>query len=167
MYTATLTGAASSLPDLPLPISYISASLKRTGRDYIQFVCGGALHLVDDVIARQTGEELILYHDGSEIARVNFNDFDYAEGARSGSITLSGYKQVTYSGSAQTVDTVIEYDGDFDNPTANKRLVIGWEYLGVIYPDDTVTWNGKSLTVDTLLFSLGAQGARVEIKEEP
>lgn len=168
MFTATLTGAANSLPDLALPISYVSASLKRTGRDYVQFVCGGALNVIlADVIARQTGEELILYMDGSEVCRVNFNTLDYAEGATSGSITLSGYKQVSRTGSAQTVATVAEYSGDFDDPTANKSMIIGWESLGVIYPDDTVTWSGKSLTVDTLLFSLSAQGARVEIKEEP
>jgi hypothetical protein len=169
-YYCTLTGAADGLSDLTIPISSFQAS-KRTGEStYLSVVVPGMTYA--EQIADRSNGELVIYMayllDGveslrEEILRVELEQINPQEGARSRSITLIGHKTVTYDSRAVSIQGCnYKYTSGgsrgFRFPQADPYLNPG-DALTVIDTDD-------ALTVDYITYAISARGAKfMEVRE--
>jgi hypothetical protein len=105
IYTLILTGAADSLPDILLSCSSFQARRRSASPSYLQVVVPTLAQLAD-IEARPNGQIVITAQlrfpggaetDPQEISRVNFETLRYDEGARSSSLTLTGFRQQTFA----------------------------------------------------------------------
>jgi hypothetical protein len=169
-YYCILTGAADGLSDLTIPISSFQAS-KRTGEStYLSVVVPGMAYA--EQIADRSNGEVVIYMayllDGveslrEEILRVELEQINPQEGARSRSITLIGHKTVTYDARAVSIQGCnYKYTSGgsrgFRFPQADPYLNPG-DALTVIDTDD-------ALTVDYITYAISARGAKfMEVRE--
>ena len=169
-YYCTLTGAADGLSDLTIPISSFQAS-KRTGESTYLSVIVPGMEQAEEIADRSNGE-LVIYMayllDGveslrEEILRVDLEQINPQEGARSRSITLIGHKTVTYDSRAASIQGCnYKYTSNgsrgFRFPQADPYLNPG-DALTVIDTDD-------ALTVDYITYAISARGAKfMEVRE--
>lgn len=167
LYTCVLTGS----PDLTLPISSISIRKRDAEPSYCSVVVpalsDGATDFVTEIDARSNGElvisQTIHYLDGGsatgEIIRVDLEDVNSSEGARSRSIVLSGHST---------------------NVTAPKqKTVIGSSFRGVtngqrrfraavdfdLNPGDTADVDAEQFIVEAVTITIGSAQRVMEFSE--
>ena len=169
-YYCTLTGAADGLSDLTIPISSFQAT-KRTGESTYLSVSVPGVAQAEEIADRSNGE-LVIYMayllDGveslrEEILRVELEQINPQEGARSRSINLIGHKTVTYDARAVAVQGCnYKYTSGgsrgFRFPQADPYLNPG-DALTVVDTEDV-------LTVDYITYAISAKGAKfMEVRE--
>ena len=169
-YYCTLTGTADGLSDLTIPISSFQAT-KRTGESTYLSVSVPGVAQAEDIADRSNGE-LVIYMayllDGveslrEEILRVELEQINPQEGARSRSINLIGHKTVTYDARAVSVQGCnYKYTSGgsrgFRFPQADPYLNPG-DALTVVDTEDV-------LTVDYITYAISAKGAKfMEVRE--
>ena len=167
---AVLTGAPDGVADLPLIIRSFSGSIRDAGEDQLTIVCPYVDGLPEAIDARPNGD-LLLYigtRDSagtetlSQLIDVNLSDVRPDYGPRSWTITLAGYKGVTYDApSAHTLP-----DSTYYSTTSGKRRVrTNGPIDSSIKPGDTVTVRGAVWTVGSLSYSASRGRAQTEIAE--
>jgi hypothetical protein len=102
-WSAILTGAPDSLPDLDLTVFNLQATLRSSTGSFMQVVV--PMDQIDDINARTNGNITIyktLLPDGSpvELYTVNFNGSRSDVGARSRRLTISGRSEAAFPGPA-------------------------------------------------------------------
>jgi len=169
-YYCKLTGDPDGLSDLTIPISSFQAT-KRTGESTFLSVSVPGMSLAGDIADRSNGEiviDMAYLLDGveslrEEILRVELEQINPQEGARSRTITLSGHKTTTYDARAVSIQGAnYKYTSDgslgFRFPQADPYLNPG-DALTVIDTDDV-------FTVDYITYAISARGAKfMEVRE--
>ena len=111
-YICTLTGS----PDIELPISYFQSRLRSGESSYLSVNIPGIDH-AEEIADRSNGEIIIevayliggTIRQQSEIIRVNLDDIKIYSGPINKSITLTGYKQETYTPKSIELEDHIYY----------------------------------------------------------
>ncbi|SCY44645.1 hypothetical protein [Desulfoluna spongiiphila] len=162
-YACTITGTENNLSDLVVPISSFRSRRRSGSPSYLQVVVPG-LDRYDDIVLRPAGDVVInmTYSMGEviisqgEIARVNMGTVNYQKSSQSGSITLSGSKQTTYT-SGKTVPLSNVTWSSFNSGTLRVGLAVPDLDLN---PGDTVAVGGLSFTAEliTTTVSISANG---------
>lgn len=171
-YSAILTGAPDSLPDLTLPPpSSLTAYLRSGEPSYYSLVLPGdaALALVDDMSERPNGEVVVTrtirYLDGSqdaaELLRYNVDAPRYDIGPNNRSVTLSGTKQTTNSTPQTRPITLVHQRTKQANGGRVWRASMG----NTVNPGDTATYAGESFQVDQVALSISPREQYMEIRE--
>lgn len=166
-YRATLTGAPDGETDLVLPISNAQATLRTSGEDYLTITVPAGAQYATGIYDRQNGE-IVLDHlatssDGavvvSELARVNLQDIREDTGARSESVTLTGYKSVNYSDTSTKQVDDITYRS-VSNGTVRWRSGVD----PALKPGMTADNGAESFLIDTIAIALGRTQSVLELQ---
>lgn len=171
VYLLTLTGTADSLPDITLSMSSWQARVRSGTQSFLQVVVP-SLTALADIESRPNADLVIeggiLLSDGAiieraELARVNFDTLRYDQGARSASITLTGYKQTTYLPSPAPVTlTGIQLFSVSGSGQRRVRARIDFS----LHPGSDVAVQGSQWTVGEILYIVGARQAYMEVTEQ-
>ncbi len=171
-YTALLTGAPDSLPDLTLPgLASLQANLRDGSPSYFSTSLPGdaALAIISNIDARPNGEVVVTrhlnYRDGSQsssdLLRFNLDAVRYDLGPNNRSVTLSGSKQTT-NGSPQTREVVLVHQ-----KTRGADGLRTWRasMANTITAGDTASYGGETFVVRQIDLRLSPREAYMEIRE--
>ena len=164
VYIFTLTGD----PDVEIPISSFQSRLRSGSDTYLSVVVPG-FEFASDIDDRSDGQmviEAVNLIDGvirkrNEVVRVNLSTIRIDEGPNNKKITLTGYRQKTY-----TPKTV-----ELKNPTY-KLLNDGKlryrfsEHNQSLNPGDTVTISGDSFAANVISYYVAVSGGKAETRME-
>ncbi len=166
-YEFVLTGTADGLSDVTIPISSFQCRLKSGAPSYLSVVIPG-LDYAAAIAARPNGDLQVYmierYRGGhrirEKIAEVDLDDVRIDKGTGSKSITLTGYRTVTYDPKAMTLEGAA-----YGSTIGGKRR---YRCLSNLYlnPGDTVTVDDETFTADeiTMAFSVGQKTMEVTEK---
>ena len=154
-YTLTLTGGADSLPDLPLPLANWQAVARLAGSTYLTCTVPFAPAIEAGVNARAHGTLIVRQHlhyaDRVLSADLVAAPWDAAPridvGARSASITLSGYAPEVVRAAKSTSVRGVSYRRS-DGSGVTLRCAI--DLLAA--PGDTVDYGGDMLLADQITY---------------
>jgi hypothetical protein len=163
-WSAVLTGAPDSLPDLELIALNFQATLRSSTASFIQVVL--PLSQLDDVIARSNGDIVInktLLPDGApvELYTVNFNDVRTDEGARSSKLTISGRSEAAFPGPAAVTLAGVVSDG---LQSSGARTLAVSPFNDVL-PGDTVTYDAVATLIEIVEITGNNDGTSMRLAE--
>lgn len=158
-YSAKLTGAPDSLTDISLPISSFNARLRSARESYISIVVPHGGQFIEEIEARPNGE-IVIYQNASEIARVNFQDLRLDKGPTATTLTLSGYKQVTYSDPGSW-----SYSSHSYYSKSGGKSRVRMQANINIKPGDYMTVEGATFVVDTVTLIGSVNRVYMELAE--
>jgi hypothetical protein len=171
-YRCYLTGAADALTDLELPISSFQTRLAASPvpRAYLAVIVPGVDSYIDAINARANGrlkvDRIYNYLDGSlstfQMANVPFDTLNTNQGGRSGMTgTLTGFEE-TGAITAQAITLADPATRSSDNGGIRYRCRLDPR----VRPDDTVTINGETFAVESVIHIVDAKTAIMEVKEK-
>lgn len=166
-YTFTLTGAADGLEDIDMPISNFQAR-KRSGAPSYLSVTIPTFDYADQITARPNGTLKITLEVirnnvpvlNSVIADADFDNIIEYEGTSSKSLVLSGNKTESFvqkSIEIEKASYVQTSDGYYRYRLSEPNIYVN--------PNDEVTIDGNTFTVDELTYSVSTSGQTIEIAE--
>lgn len=170
VYRAYLTGDAETPPisDLELPLASFQSTRRNGESTYLFIVVPNPMPYIAGMNARLNGDVVI--QNGfalgdtetlTELLRVNFESFRYDLGARSGSASLSGHKQVTYSNPKTRRLLGISYKNVTDGLRRVRCEPDMW-----LNPGDTAdVGGGETFVVDAISYSVTPRQATMEVSE--
>ena len=105
VYSCILTGAGDGLSDLTMPISSFQAVMRDGDPSYLSVVVPSSVTYASDVAARANGDIVIskgyAFADGTtqmeEIIRADYESMQVHRGAKSDSLSITGYKTTSSS----------------------------------------------------------------------
>ena len=169
LWLFALTGAPDGLEDVDLPVSSIQMRRVSGRPSYVQVVVPNSLKWGDAVTNRPNGEMIVyrawLKSDGSlekhEVQRANQDTIRTDWGARSGKITLTGYKQTTYQNPTTINIGKVSYENISDGKTLIRTLP-----NHELNPLDTIQYGeGSSFQVDLISYWISASTQQMEVSE--
>lgn len=164
IYSCVLTGAADGLSDLTLPMSSFQAWMRDGAPSYLSVVVPSSVTYAADIAARSNGEIVISkgykFTDDTEqmeeIIRSNYDSIRVDRGARSDSLTMTGYKTTSSSAPKErTLDGVSYYGLQADG----KRRVRADFDLFLRVGDTAIYGDGATdyFVVGTISYFVGAE----------
>lgn len=164
VYLCVLTGAADGLSDLTLPMSSFQAWMRDGDPSYLSVVVPSSVTYAADIAARSNGEIVISkgykFTDDTEqmeeIIRSNYDSIRVDRGARSDSLTMTGYKTTSSSAPKErTLDGVSYYGLQADG----KRRVRADLDLFLRVGDTAIYGDGATdyFVVGTISYFVGAE----------
>lgn len=164
VYLCVLTGAADGLSDLTLPMSSFQAWMRDGAPSYLSVVVPSSVTYAADIAARSNGEIVISkgykFTDDTEqmeeIIRSNYDSIRVDRGARSDSLTMTGYKTTSSSAPKErTLDGVSYYGLQADG----KRRVRADLDLFLRVGDTAIYGDGATdyFVVGTISYFVGAE----------
>jgi len=164
-YFLVITGGPNGLPDIEVPMASFQAR-RRTGENTFLSVVIPSIDYVTDAEARPDGELVIQqgYVLGGDVVqrediiRVNFDGLSFDDGASKKSMTLTGYKQVTYPG--QTITLTGATYRSMRGGVLRYRLAEPYIFLN---PGDVVTIGTDTFTIGLMTYIVSVAQATVEL----
>lgn len=169
VYRAYLTGDAEDPPiaDLELPLASFQSRRRNGEQTYLSITVPNPTPYIDGINARLNGDIVIKsgYALGSienltELLRVNFGSFRYDLGATSGTASLSGHKQVTYSNPKTRTLAGISYKSVTDGVMRVRCEPDMW-----LAPGDTADIGDSTFVVDSISYTIKPTSATMEVQE--
>lgn len=165
-YEFTLTGAADSTTDVIIPISSFQARRRQDTPDYLAVVLPNEDY-ADEIIARTNGTlviEAVALVDDVEtlrevIATANFETIRTTRGARSRSVTLTGYKSNSHTNKLVVLHNASEYSLD------NGKITVTTDVDFYLNPGDTVSVEETTFTAGQVNYSISEQSQIMEVVE--
>jgi hypothetical protein len=163
-WSAILTGAPDSLPDLALNMFNMQATLRSSTASFMQVVVPMAQ--IDDITARANGNITIyktLLPDGSpvELYTVNFNSSRSDVGARSRRLTISGRSETAFPGpAAVTLVGVLS-----DNLQSSGARELDVSPFNDVLPGDTATYDAVATVIETVIITADSAGTTMRLTE--
>jgi hypothetical protein len=169
VYRCYLTGDKESPPitDLELPMASFQSRRRNGEQTYLSVIIPNPTPYIDGINARINGD--IVIYSGfavgdtetiTELLRVNFGNFRYDLGARSGSAQLIGHKQVTYTSPKTRALSGVSYQSVTDGVIRVRCEPDMW-----LNPGDTADINGNTFVVDSLAYFVKPTLATMEVQE--
>lgn len=166
VFIFTLTGLEDGVEDVEIKAFSVNARKRSDATTYLSVVI--SRDNIDDVLARQNGELVIdaAYVSGGEIVlreeliRTAFDSIDDNQGARSGSIILSGYRQANY-GSKDVALTKPVYRRLYDGKLQFRFAEIDF----FLNPGDVLTVGAETITVGNISYYLTPSRQQVDVFE--
>lgn len=184
IHICVLTGWHVSLPDIELPISSWQARLRNGDPTYVSAIIPNTIAYAEAIVAR-TGGQIRIYKGYRFIDRTggrflalvvetNLASIRHDTGARSSSITLVGYANITNDAPKTMVYEALTYralqaDGRRRWRTGLKlnfsEIIAGdaWDFIA--RPGDTVTYNEESMVVGFISLAVSDKFELVELVE--
>lgn len=170
VYRCYLTGSEEDPPiaDLELPLASFQSRRRNGEQTYLAITVPNPAPYIDAINARLNGD-LVIYSGFAvgatetltELLRVNFGSFRYDLGPRSGSASLSGHKQVTYSNPKLRALSGISYKSVTDGIARVRCEPDMW-----LNPGDTADLGGgESFVVDSISYIINPRSANMEVTE--
>ena len=170
VYRCYLTGDAEDPPiaDIELPLASFQSRRRNGEQTYLAVTVPNPVPYVSAINARLNGD-LVIYSGFAlgdtetltELLRVNFGSFRYDLGPRSGSASLSGHKQVTYSNPKTRVLSGVSYQSVTDGITRVRCDPDMW-----LNPGDTADiGNSTTFIVDTITYTINPDRSLMEVAE--
>lgn len=164
VYSCVLTGAPDGLSDLTLPMSSFQARMRDGDPSYLSVVVPSSVTYAADIAARSNGEIVISkgykFTDDTEqmeeIIRSSYDSIQVNRGARSDSLTMTGYKTTSSSAPKErTLDGVSYYGLQADG----KRRVRADLDLFLRVGDTAIYGDGATdyFIVGTISYFVGAE----------
>jgi hypothetical protein len=164
IYRCVLTGEPDGLSDLTLPMSSFQAWMRDGDPSYLSVVVPSSVTYAADIAARSNGEIVISkgykFTDDTEqmeeIIRSNYDSIRVDRGARSDSLTMTGYKTTSSSAPKErTLDGVSYYGLQADG----KRRVRADLDLFLRVGDTAIYGDGATdyFVVGTISYFVGAE----------
>ena len=164
VYLCVLTGEPDGLSDLTLPMSSFQAWMRDGDPSYLSVVVPSSVTYAADIAARSNGEIVISkgykFTDDTEqmeeIIRSNYDSIRVDRGARSDSLTMTGYKTTSSSAPKErTLDGVSYYGLQADG----KRRVRADLDLFLRVGDTAIYGDGATdyFVVGTISYFVGAE----------
>jgi hypothetical protein len=163
-WSAILTGAPDSLPDLDLIVLSMQATLRSSTASFMQVVV--PMSQIDDINNRTNGNITIyktLLPDGSqvELYTVNFNSFRSDLGARSRRLTISGRSESAFPGPAGV--TLVGVIADNLQSSGARELMVS--PFNDVLPGDTVTYDAVATVIETITITADSSGTTMQLTE--
>jgi len=163
VYFFTLTGS----PDIEIPISSFQGRLRSGEESYLSVVIPG-MDYAGEIADRANGQMVIeaaynvagVPRKRSEIIRVNLETIRIDDGPINKSITLTGYRQETYT--PKSVDLTNQIYKNLDSGKLRYRFA---EPDLTLNPGDTVTIGYDSFTADVISYYVGPGTCQMEVSE--
>ena len=157
-WSAILTGAPDGLDDLQLIMFNFAATLRYTSASYIQMTV--PYIQLDEIIARQNGD-IVLYKNGVELYRVNFNDLRSNVGARSRKITISGRSTVAFP--APSSVPLVDVSRDDIQASGARELMVS--PFNEVIPGDMISYDSILTTIGIVNINSDATETTVRLVE--
>ena len=166
-FSLTITGAANGANDIEIPFSSFQARKRSDSQSYVSVVIR-KYDYAAQIVARQNGEMVIeaVYYVGGieslrqEIIRAPIDTIRTYEGPSSRSITIDGYKTVTYHGKAITLQNH-NYrslaSGNFEFRFADIDLFLN--------PQDELTVGSDTFTVGEVAYYASENQRQMYVKQ--
>jgi len=163
VYFFRLTGS----PDIEIPISSFQGRLRSGSESYLSVVIPG-MDYAGEIADRANGQMVIeaaynvagVPRKRSEIIRVNLETIRIDDGPINKSITLTGYRQETYT--PKSVDLTSQIYKNIDSGKLRYRFA---EPDLTLNPGDTVTIGYDSFTADVISYYVGPGTCQMEVSE--
>ncbi len=163
VYIFTLTGN----PDIEIPITSFQGRL-RSGKETYLSVVISTIEYATEISNRSSGKMVIeafymvdgIRRKGVEIARVNISAVRIDEGSSGKSITLTGYKQETYTQKTVALTEPVYKlvnDGKITYRFAKPDMTLK--------PGDSVNIGYDSFTADVISYFVGSSICQMEVSE--
>lgn len=164
-FILTLTGGPDGVADVEIPFSSFQARKRSDSQSYISVVIR-KFDYASQITARQNGDivvEAVYYVDGieslrQEIIRAPIDTITLDEGPKNRSISLSGYKTVTYHSRSVTLQNAIY-----------KRLSAGklqYRFADVdlfLQPTDELTVGDDTFTVGNITYYVSENQRQMDV----
>jgi len=167
-YQFTLTGAPDGVDDVIIPISSIQGRSRDGAPTYLSAVVP-TMDYAAQISARPNGQMILsrgyrlvdLATTWREIIRANLDSIRIDQGARSASVTLTGYATITN----QDPKTVTISGASYRNIGADGKRRYRCPVDMWLRPGDTAVVNGESITVATISYTISPRTENMEIVE--
>ncbi len=169
IFICTLTGDADGLPDLEIPVSTISGTIRSGSDSYLtvsfdgnRFDGGIADRPGGDIRIDVAAVDLVEIVDVAELLTVNLENIDLYDTAKKITRVLTGHKQETYG--PKNVD--ISGSAIRERNTVGGKLKIRKSIDAIIKPGDTVIMPDISFLVGRVSFVCNEKNNYMDIYEE-
>lgn len=169
IYTLTLTGAATGLPDVDIPMASFQTRLNEGGVHYLSAVVPDSRQWAPFISARNLGQWVVRkgyrMRDGAEslaeIVRVNFTSLAWSRGSSGDAATIYGHATVPVVASKSVTATGIQYESLDTNGKRRIRCDVSKD----LAPGDWCIWSGGSMQVGEIVHYVGDDMAFMEVSE--
>jgi len=156
-YTCTISDTGYT--DVIIPMRSFQIRYRQSPQQcYVQAVIPKGVSYAEDIIARQAGEIAIHEVDdddaSTELLTANIDNIRLDEGATNRSVTITGYKQVTWSASGSSDMPHVTYLAD--------DRVRGLP-VTALRPGDEVTAAGETFTADEILWTVNSNRRQMQV----
>jgi hypothetical protein len=105
-------------------------------------------------LSDRAGADIRIVEDGDDADYFNLDSVSFARGGRSSSITLSGYRQQTFSSPADWAPSPDQVVRDSQQANGDRVLALV-PFVLAVRPGDSLTWDGVAYTVLTVDRQIG------------